>query len=251
MQSTRFRSFLLLPALLAGAISGAAAAAQGPAPNPSGAAPGQQRRPAPSGGGLPGLPGFTPVAPGAGHPQPAAPTRPSVPSILMLPDVQAELKITAAQKAALQQVFAQGRADLERARATMEKAPQAEQEKFLAEFRKQHNARLQKALRLEQFERYRQILFQEQGIIAAFGDAGLMKSLGITDEQRAGILELRKREIQQLIKIAQSRGPQVVSNRVRTLRNEGEAKMLARLTDEQRARWQKLLGEPFHGAANR
>lgn len=114
----------------------------------------------------------------------------------------------------------------------------------------EHDRALAEALSEQQRQRVKQIVIQAQGLFA-FKDSEIVKALDLTVEQRKAVRDI-EREI-----FAQGggggppmrRGPG--ENRgpgpPRINRQESVARVVAILTDEQRGKWQELVGEPFAG----
>jgi Spy/CpxP family protein refolding chaperone len=152
--------------------------------------------------------------------------------------VQKELNITDEQKKKLEEVLSAGgrgpgggrnfqdMSDDEKAKAReeMEKRS-AEQEKKINEI-----------LNDKQQARYKQLRLQAAGAMAFMGE-DLQKELGITEEQQGKIRDAM-RELRESMQGAQSGERSGMGEKM-------NAKVMEILTDEQKAKYKTLIGEPF------
>jgi hypothetical protein len=97
----------------------------------------------------------------------------------------------------------------------------------------------------EQKVRFQQILWQNRGPVA-FSDPSLQAALGLTEEQKAAI----RAAVAEVWKKAQAgaapaEGGPARAERMAAHRKEAVGRALAALSEEQRQRWQELLGAPF------
>jgi hypothetical protein len=96
-----------------------------------------------------------------------------------------------------------------------------------------------KVLNPDQQQRLQQIVLQNCGP-AVFGDPAVQSALGITPEQRAGILSLveaGRKQARERVQDGEGGAP--------SARQEIMARALASLTDDQRRRWHELIGRPL------
>ena len=173
------------------------------------------------------------------------------PYVIFLEKVQDDLNLSAEQKETLTETFP------ERVQETMaffqklEGAEPAEREKELGEYRKTAHqklaATLKTTLKEDQLKRLRQVELQREGPFALGGEVG--KELKINDEQRMRFAAVHRdlmQQVQPLVKEAQSGGdPAEIRPRIMKIRKEHEGKILAILTDDQRALWKEKLGKPL------
>jgi hypothetical protein len=161
-------------------------------------------------------------------------------------DVQAELKLTEDQKGRLSAV---AKADWNGMRTMFEalqKVPREERAARVNEFHASLAGKRTDVLTPEQDKRLRQIALQQEGIGAILRRSNA-EALALSEDQRRRI-ESTLRESGEAT-AALSRGPgrgSEDSRRKRAeLRRRTAETVLGVLTDEQRARWKDMTGEPF------
>jgi serine/threonine protein kinase len=106
---------------------------------------------------------------------------------------------------------------------------------------------LAQLLRPEQARRLQQIALQQRGT-TAFGDPEVAKTLQLTHEQKERIWAIQD-ETRQVLWAAYHAGDLGPEGRkkLEDLWRNAREQVLAVLTDEQKARWKELTGEPFKG----
>ena len=137
--------------------------------------------------------------------------------------------------------------------------PQEERVKKQRELTRAMNDSAKKALALnpEQSRRFDQIGLQQRSI-EVFGDPEVQAKLMLTQDQFAKIGEINAEANDRFKDIANSVGTdrEAAMKKIRQLQKDLMAKALDILTDEQKASWKELSGEPFEvrferpGAAN-
>lgn len=155
--------------------------------------------------------------------------------------VQKELNLSDEQKTKLKEAMPEGRgpgggggqnfrdmSDEERAKAMEERAKQAaETEKKIAEI-----------LDEKQNARVKQIRLQFLGARIVIMDEAIAKELGVTEEQTTKIREAMRTLREELQSSGGGGGPA-------EMMEKSNAKVMEVLTDEQKAKYKEMLGEPF------
>ena len=101
----------------------------------------------------------------------------------------------------------------------------------------------------DQLKRLRQLIFQQEGLVAVIGHPDVAKELNITDDQRRQFMTVMQdlqKKVEPPSKQAQEGGdPQEIGPKIMKLRKEQEGKLEALLTDAQKKQWKEMLGKPF------
>jgi Spy/CpxP family protein refolding chaperone len=162
--------------------------------------------------------------------------------LLRQKSVQDELKLTKEECDKIH-TFADGqwakaeeyhKMDAEKAKGEWEKLGKAN-EKFVHD-----------TLTPEQHKRLTQIGMQVAGLIWVL-DAKVSKELNLTDDQKLKIKEMHKaahKEYEEAVHAADKAGREA---KFEELRKAHRKELLAVLTDDQKAKWKEMAGEPFKG----
>jgi Spy/CpxP family protein refolding chaperone len=103
-------------------------------------------------------------------------------------------------------------------------------------------------LKREQAKRMRQIALQQQRLARGFENPEVAKVLKLSEEQTRKMREIRESASTEISKLAEGAKSRDEAQKKRAeFAKATEEKLLKVLTDEQRARWTELLGEPFKG----
>jgi hypothetical protein len=171
------------------------------------------------------------------------------PFLLMVPNVQEELKLTSEQTRTLPQTIQEVMAKYRDEMVGLRELPQQERTKKQRELTKAMNDEAKKALSLtpEQSKRFDQISLQQRGIEALFGDPTVQAKLMLTDEQLAKIRDIGMDARERFQEIAKQAGDNrdEAMKKLRELQKDLMTRAQAVLTDEQKASWKDLTGEPF------
>lgn len=176
--------------------------------------------------------------------------------LAMAPPVQEELSLSDDQLEKIAPIGEQLRTDMmsrmQEIRGQLaDLDPEERRERFEQMSREMNVAakeRLKGVLKPEQLDRLEQIERQQQGV-QAFSDPAVVEALKLTEDQQAeieGILETYRTEVRDAFEAAreaEDRG--AVMREMVELRRASMDKAMAVLTDEQRASWDELTGEPF------
>jgi hypothetical protein len=166
--------------------------------------------------------------------------------------VQAELKLSDTQK---QKLWEKLSVDVQETQKMVEKLKDLkaeERDKEMKLHRQKSGEKLEVFLKdvltVEQMKRFQQLKLQYD-TPATMLQPEIVKELKITDAQlqqfRGAILEMQK-EVEPLIKMARSRGnPKEILPKVIKLRLNCQGKIESLLNDEQKKRWQEMVGKPF------
>ncbi len=165
---------------------------------------------------------------------------------------QDELKLTGQQRNKLDE---RRDATLQEMQQTFEKAQDVKPEdrpKTIGEYRQKADQKLEaflkETLKEDQLKRLRQLIFQQEGLVAV-GQPDVAKELNFTDDQRKQFMTVMQdlhKKVEPLLKQAQEGGdPQEIGPKIMKLRKEQEGQLEAVLTDAQKKQWKEMIGEPF------
>lgn len=158
--------------------------------------------------------------------------------LLVRPDVQKELNLTAQQKAKIEEM----QQAMRRAREELRSLPPDQRRRHMAELRQKNDPT--SVLTETQKKRLRELELQWQGPTALMNPE-IAKEVGLTQEQRAKIMGILREQFQGL----RDRSPQGGVRDPQALekaREEAEKKILEVLTPAQRQKWDQMLGKPFN-----
>jgi len=130
------------------------------------------------------------------------------PFLLMVPNVQEELKLTSEQTRTLPETIEQIRDKFRDELTALRDLPQQERTQKQRELTRAMNNEAKKALMLsaEQSKRFDQISLQQRGIEALFGDPTVQAKLMLTDDQLAKIRDIGMEARERFQEIAQKAG---------------------------------------------
>jgi hypothetical protein len=167
--------------------------------------------------------------------------------VLMLANqksVQEELKLSDEQ---LKKVAEIGKAMRLKAEDITETVPKERMKKAMELF-KVAEKDVFAMLKREQAKRMRQIALQQQRLARGFENPEVAKVLKLSEEQTRKMREIRESASTEISKLAEGAKSRDEAQKKRAeFAKATEEKLLKVLTDEQRARWTELLGEPFKG----
>ncbi|RJP42130.1 MAG: hypothetical protein C4547_00785 [Phycisphaerales bacterium] len=202
----------------------------------------QPERGGPPGGG-PGGPGMMGRGPGA-----------SLLGLVGMEAVRAELKLTDEQKATVDEIIAAERGgerpDFSGTQEMTEDERRAHFEKLRREHEEKVHGLLAKVLKTEQMERLLQIQLQSLGV-AGLNRPDVAARLELSSEQKekvAALLQERSTKLRDAMRSLFQEGGgdfSAMREKLDELRRQEDEKVLAVLTDPQRAALEKLKGEPF------
>ena len=171
--------------------------------------------------------------------------------LLMMKEVCDELKLDEDQTSELEAMKKEAQDSMRsmfEGRSRTERPDQAAMEAAGAKMRemnKKREEKLEELLDPNQMDRLVGLLAQQQGLMS-LSNALIATRLGITSEQKAKMTEMEK-EAGEAMRSIFSNGPPgpEAFEKMQAMRKEGEAKLLALLTDEQKKSLEDMKGEAF------
>jgi hypothetical protein len=169
-------------------------------------------------------------------------TRPAV-MLLNRPQVQEDLKLTEEQVKQVKEVFQKVKKEI----ADLQDLEGPTRfDKMAAKFQEADRA-AGRVLRPEQGKRLKQLGLQLQGVRALL-TPDVARELGLSDEQKRKIKEAQEEARKQGGKLREDAASRTEARKqLAGLMKANTEKVQALLTDEQRAKWKEMLGEPFKG----
>jgi hypothetical protein len=176
--------------------------------------------------------------------------------LLGVEEVRAEIELTAEQQDQVRKAAEAARSNRPRGeRPNFQEMSEQQREQFFAEMRERAEKRaaedkktLADILVPPQLERLDQIALQIQGV-GALANAEVAEKIGLDDEQ----IKTIQTELQEAMNGMREKMREMFAGgdregmreKVESLRKELDTQVLAKLTDEQRKRFEELKGEPF------
>ena len=170
--------------------------------------------------------------------------------LLNNPSVQQELKLDATQTQKAKAVADKAREKFKANRGSFEDLHGEARFKKMQELNREVNAEVNKEIKEfltpEQIHRLHQIQHQVQGA-HAFTDEHVQNKLKLTDAQKTEIQEIVRASHAETHKIWEDAQAdrEAMKAKMAEHRKETLAKVDAKLTDEQKAIWKELVGDPF------
>jgi Spy/CpxP family protein refolding chaperone len=182
--------------------------------------------------------------------------RGSTTTLLLNPQVQKELNLNDDQTAKVKDLLGEFAFGGQRGqRGQGQQASQEEREARAAERQKKSDEAGQKALALltpEQTARFKQVQVWVQGTAALTQNDEVVKQLSLTDDQKGAIKTITEESAKKGRDLYQGFGRNAsdedrkkAGEQMATLRSETEAECMAVLTDDQKAKFEKLKGPKF------
>ena len=153
--------------------------------------------------------------------------------MLMIPELQKELKVTAAQKTSIDKIIKE-----------MQAVPR---DKMNREAAQKYMTRINNVMSATQKARLKQIELQMQGGSALLNPE-VQKSLGITAAQKTKLTSLREssqKDMRAKMEAARKANKPMDPAAMQNLRKAQDAKYLAVLSASQKAKWNTMIGKPF------
>lgn len=166
--------------------------------------------------------------------------------------VKKEIELLDDQSASIEKLAEEMRSKREeRPRVDFRNLSEQEQEKAYAEMRVRRekeataaNAKLAEILLPHQLKRLREISVQLRGT-RALTDAEVATQLKLSDAQKQKLEDVMRQNSEAVWKLFREGNRDEAMAKMEALRKEGEQKVLAVLTPDQKAQFEKLKGEPF------
>ena len=175
--------------------------------------------------------------------QPGAGTRPPL-RVLSEESVQKDLKLTSQQVKRVAEEFKKLREKTEE----LQDLEKDERSKKMQELIKEADKTVADILSPSQLKRFKQINLQTQGVRSLYSPA-LAKELGVTEEQRRKIKEIKDatdKEKMDLRQLGQFVGKEA-RQKMKEINKRADEKIFQLLTADQKAKWKEMIGEPFKG----
>jgi hypothetical protein len=158
--------------------------------------------------------------------------------------VQAELKLSEAQAAKLKEIFSENQ---ETTREVWQKYPPQEASTHWQELTKELRKDVLAVLTEPQRTRFWQIDFQNMRNVGfdstTFQRADIDKKIGFSDEQKQNMRAIQADT--QKKNQAAFNPPNLYQQKIAAIRKEDREQVAALLTDEQKQKWDELVGKPF------
>lgn len=164
--------------------------------------------------------------------------------MLRRPEVQTELKLTDDQKKQLMEAAEKLRASGQDLREKLQNASQEERMKILADRTAEETKVLSGILNKDQQGRLRQIVLQQQGLMAA-GQPDVADEIKLTDDQKAKVREILAQHRQSVQGLFQGGVNADAREKFVALAKETNGKIEAVLTADQKTRWKEMQGPEF------
>jgi Spy/CpxP family protein refolding chaperone len=169
-------------------------------------------------------------------------------ALLSRPEVQAELKLTDAQKTqvtdAMEKQRQGGRGNFQQ----LQNATPEERQKAMAERQAEQTKLVNSILNPDQQKRFKEISLQQQGL-QALATPAVADELKLTADQKTQIqtvLQQRNETMRGLFQQGGNGGDfAAVRDKMTAMNKDTDTKLAALLTDDQKSQWKAMLGTPF------
>lgn len=154
--------------------------------------------------------------------------------------VQKELELSDEQKGAVNKAAATAKEAVQGAN----KLEQKERQQKFRDARQQLMKSLGETLKKEQLQRFTQIDLRQRGALA-LNQKKLAEEVGLSGQQRKMLRSLNRRLSASIRKLREDLKGKELNQKMKATRNEARDKAIGILDEEQRGKWEKMLGEPF------
>jgi len=166
-------------------------------------------------------------------------------TMLRMPEVQGELKLTDAQKPKVEAMLEQLRSEGQGQFQALRDASPEERQKIMAERTAKENTLVGAILDGDQMKRYQQLALQQQGP-RALGQKMVADKLGLTADQQEKIQGFQRDQMQAMRDAFQAGGdPAAMREKMAAMNKDLADKVNGVLTDAQKSQWKEMLGAPF------
>lgn len=175
-------------------------------------------------------------------------------TLVAIPQVQKELKLTDEQVSLVKELQQQTGQGGQRTRGNNQNLTDAERQERREQAEKRNEERTAKVTALltdEQNTRLKQIQLWVQGAARLADNAEAAKTLGLTDDQKGALKTIneesakKRGDLMQKMRGASEDQRKEITTQAAGLRNDAEAEALAVLTDEQKTQFATLRGPKF------
>jgi Spy/CpxP family protein refolding chaperone len=162
--------------------------------------------------------------------------------LLQQKDVQKDLKLSSDQIAKVKDAFDKQKQDTQ---ALRELQGDARQDR-VRDLMRADQKTMHEVLQPDQQKRLRQIMLQEQGA-PAFAHPRVARELNISDDQEQKIEDLLDTAGHKMRSLYRSGQSDTTRQQAEDLDKQTTTSILDVLTPEQKMKWKKMVGDPFHG----
>ncbi len=162
--------------------------------------------------------------------------------LLRQKSVQEELKTTSEQN---EKIHAFADKQWKKVKA-MKGSSEAERDQEFEKMAKANQEFLQNTLRPEQVKRLNEIAMQVAGLLWVMR-SDVASALNLTDDQKQKIRELHREARKEAQEALRSENQAVEEEKFREMRQTNRRRLMSILTDDQKAKWRQLAGQPFRG----
>lgn len=162
--------------------------------------------------------------------------------LLLQPSVQQELKLTMQETTKIDEFAGKQWTKAQE----YHKLPEAQRKTKFEELGKANKEFIASTLKPQQEKRLMQIAMQEGGLLFVL-DPKISEDLGISPQEKMKLNELQKTAEKQVEDTLHSTSVEGLSEKLEKLRAEHNKQLMSVLSDQQKAKWKEMTGEPFHG----
>ncbi len=162
--------------------------------------------------------------------------------LLRQKSVQEDLKTTPEQN---QKIHAFADKQWKKVKA-MKGSSESERDRAFEEMAKANQEFLQNTLRPEQVKRLNEIAMQVAGLLWVMR-SDVASALNLADEQKQKIRELHREAHKEAQEALRSENQAVEEEKFREMRQANRRRLMSILTDDQKAKWRQMAGQPFRG----
>jgi len=162
--------------------------------------------------------------------------------LLRQQSIQKELKLTADEIEKIHKYAAQ---QWDQAQKVHELTGDARDKKFM-EMSKENERFIEKTLTKDQLKRLHEITLQNAGILC-LGRPHVASKLKLTEDQKKKVVQLQKESRKDAEELVHATKKEEKRQKLRELQEDSRTKLMAVLTDEQKATWKEMTGQPFTG----
>jgi Spy/CpxP family protein refolding chaperone len=128
----------------------------------------------------------------------------------------------------------------------MKGSSESERDREFEKMAKANQEFIQNTLRPEQVKRLNEIAMQVAGLLWVMR-SDVASALNLTDEQKQKIRELHREARKEAQEALRSVNRAVEEEKFRDMRQANRRRLMSILTDEQKAKWKEMAGQPFRG----
>ncbi|MHB1422774.1 MAG: hypothetical protein ACYC3I_06185 [Gemmataceae bacterium] len=123
---------------------------------------------------------------------------------------------------------------------------ESERDRHFEAMAKENQKFIKDTITPEQCKRLNQIAMQVAGLLWVMR-SDVAAELKLTDEQKQKIRELHREAHKEAQEVLRSDSGEIKDEKSREMRMANRRRLMGVLTDEQKAKWREMAGQPFHG----